>query len=176
MTSDLSYRHPIYSSSSSVNNEAKNESTSSKSSIGLSSNKEQRIYNSAPLNPINHFVNNHYRKVSSIFLREVDVDQLRRLMEKMKLKIVVLFIHLKIIYIVKIQLHLTLNHFIKEMMTGLNVNLGNSHYHPFILSNQITTIQIHIIVAIPKKMFSPKKYLYHHQMSPNFLLQKDESL
>ena len=65
MTSDLSYRHPIYSSSSSVNNEAKNESTSSKSSIGLSSNKEQRIYNSAPLNPINHFVNNHYRNVSN---------------------------------------------------------------------------------------------------------------
>ena len=109
------------------------------------------------------------------FLREVDVDALRRLI-KMKLEKVVLFIHLKIIYIVKIQLHLTLNHFIKEMMTGLNVNLGNSHYHPFILSNQITTIQIHIIVAIPKKMFSPKKYLYHHQMSPNFLLQKDESL
>ena len=110
------------------------------------------------------------------FLREVDVDELRRLIKKMKLEKVVLFIHLKIIYIVKIQFHLTLNHFIKEMMTGLNVNLGNSHYHPFILSNQITTIQIHIIVAIPKKMFSPKKYLYHHQMSPNFLLQKDESL
>ena len=110
------------------------------------------------------------------FLREDEVDKLRRLIKKMKLEKVVLFIHLKIIYIVKIQLHLTLNHFIKEMMTGLNVNLGNSHYHPFILSNQITTIQIHIIVAIPKKMFSPKKYLYHHQMSPNFLLQKDESL
>ena len=81
MTSDLSYRHPIYSSSSSVNNEAKNESTSSKSSIGLSSNKEQRIYNSAPLNPINHFVNNHYRNVSSIILREVDLDELCRLIK-----------------------------------------------------------------------------------------------
>ena len=109
------------------------------------------------------------------FLREVDVDELRRLIKNETEK-VVLFIHLKIIYIVKIQLHLTLNHFIKEMMTGPNVNLGNNHYHPFILSNQITTIQIHIIVAIPKKMFSPKKYLYHHQMSPNFLLQKDGSL